>query len=202
MTLEQLIRIIVEAVERVIKLSKIRVIVYAFDHANASETLDAAEAINGSVQMLSPNFDLSQTLDSGDTLFIDYIPIEYLPRLALGIFDDSISRLIYTMISEGKTVYILKKAPKRQGNPPAALNALLETYYSLLESYGVIFLYPESTSEICVSVHNHFVGNVLSLKEMQSYPANSSLIIEPNCVITTLALETAEKMNVTITRQS
>jgi len=202
MTLEQLIRIIVEAVERVIKLSKIRVIAYAFDHTNEREILDAAEAINGSARLLSPNFDLSQTHDCGDTLFIDYIPIEYLPRLALGIFDDSISQLICTMVSEGKTVYIVKKAPKKYGNPPAALNALLDTYYSLLESYGVIFLHPESTSEICGSERNHFVGSVLSLKELQSYPANSSLIIEPSCVITTLALETAEKMNVTITRQS
>jgi len=202
MTLEELIRIIVEVVERVIKLSKIRVAAYAFDHANVRETLDAAEIINGSARLLSLNLDSSQKFDCGDVLFLDYIPMEYLPKLALGICDDSISRFIYAMISEGKTVYVLKRAPDRFGNPPVALKALLDTYISLLKSCGVIFLHPESTSISPRSEHYNFVGNVLSMKELQNYPADSKITVESKCVITTLALETAEKMNVTITRQS
>ena len=206
MTLEELIRIIVEAVERMIKLSKIKVAAYAFDHANASETLDAAEVVNGSAQLLAPSYDSYQKHDHADILFLDYIPIEYLPRLALCILDDSISQLISTMISEGKTVYVLKKAPEKSGNPPAAFNALLDTYYSILKSYGVIFLHLESisespVSEIPVSGPCSFVGNVLSLKELQNYPIDSSITIGQSCVITTLALETAEKMNITIIRQ-
>jgi len=202
MTLEELIHIIVEAVERMIKLSKIKVVAYTFDQANTRETLDAAETINGSAQLLPPSYDSYRMHDLADILFLDYVPIEYLPKLALCIIDDSISRLICTMISEGKSVYVLKKAPEKFGNPPAALNALLDTYYSLLKSYGVIFLNSESISESPVSKPSSFVGNVLSLKELQNYPANNGIIVGPNCVITTLALETAKKMNVTITRQS
>jgi hypothetical protein len=201
MTLEELIRIVVETVERVIKLNRIKIIAYVFDQANVVETLEAAGVINGSAQLLSPKFDSSPTHDCGDILFLDYIPIEYLPKLALGICDNSLCRLINSMIASGKPIYVLKKSPEMSQKSSAAFKALLDTYSSLLKNYGFIFLEPEDTPECADSTPYHFTGNVLSLKELQNCSAGGKIIVEPKCVITTLAAETAKNMNVTIIRQ-
>ena len=203
MTLEQLIRIVVEAVERAITLNRFKIAAYAFNKANTEQTLQAARVINGSAVLLSNESLLSET-DSCDILFLDSIPIEYLPKLALGICDDSVSRLINMMPAQGKTIFVLR-APEQLPNAPMAFKALMNTYRGLLNNYGYIFLDSENNSS-----HNQglagscrrFTGNVLSRADLMSYPRAGEIIVGPDCVVTALALETAKQKDVTIKRQS
>jgi len=198
MTLKQLVLIVSEAVERAIILSRLKVTAFAFDKANTDKTLETARIVNGTAHELNP-----QSNDGGDVLFLDCIPLEYLPKLALGIGDEPICRQILAMVAQGKTILVLGKSKDDLSNAPAACIELIGVYRRFLKFCGYVFLDSDGAFVNTRTAQCHFNGSVLSRGDLLSR-ANvdiKEIIVKPDCVITTLAADTARSMNITVRKQ-
>jgi len=198
MTLEQLVLIVMQAVERAIKLSRLKITAFAFEKANAGDVLDVAKVINGSALTLT-----SEMQDCGDVLFLDCIPIEYLPKLALGICDEPVCRQIIKAVANGKTVFVLKKSPDDMQNAPAACRALIDTYRRFLGLSGFVFLDSDAHSDVYRSARINYSGNVFSRGDLMNHSGDGvkEIVVSPDCAVTTLAADTARSMNITIRKQ-
>ena len=198
MTLEKLLIIVSNAVERAITLSRLKVTVFAFEDSSTEETLKAARIINGSAIKLTPEMH-----DCGDVLFLDCIPLEYLPKLVLGICDEPICRQIIMTVSQGKTVFVLKKSNEDLRNAPAVCLALLDTYRRFLKSSGYVFLDSYEVEGTKRAAQRSFDGKLLARGDLLSCigAGTKEIIVNSDCVVTMLAAETAKSMNITIKKQ-
>jgi len=198
MTLEQLVIIVSNAVERAIKLSRLKVTAFAFEESHTEETLKAARIVNGSAITLTPEMN-----DCGDVLFLDCIPTEYLPKLVLGICDEPICRQIIMTVAQGKTVFVLRKSNEDFQNAPAVCLALLNTYRNFLKRSGYVFLDSFEDEGGKRATQLSFDGKLLARGDLLRCidAGTEEVIIKPDCVVTMLAAETAKSMNITIKKQ-
>lgn len=201
MTLEELTRIIIEAVELVIALQKLHVGICIFDAANAEKVREAALSLNG------------KCLPQGagtcacDVVFTDALPVSHFAKLALGIIDDEKTQYIHGTVMNGGTVFVLGAAPTALEKTPLACAALLEKYKSMLESYGYIFLgegenapeagqNPGARTDIFDLRHKRVIGGT----DLATLPDGCRVYANIGAVITGLAEDMARDKKIVIER--
>jgi hypothetical protein len=155
MTIEELVKVIAETVQKYLLLESQKVLALYFDDANKAELLEAA----------------------------------------LGLAFTPWGRLAGAMLSRGKPVFQLKKAPA-ESSP--ACRKMMKTYWARLAGLGVVLL---DTKEKNSPAKTVFRKNVLSRRDLYGYKNTGRLIIGRGVVVTTLAAEAAKAMNIEIVRQ-
>jgi len=204
MTLEKLIQIIVEVVERHFFLERQKVLALCFDEANRSELMDAANLINGRADYVS-SADMDRISGDYDVIFVDYIPIFAVAEAALGICITSWGKLMASMFSRSKPVFQLKKAPGSDGISQPCRKLLME-HWARLDSLGVILLDANagsvSSEEKGVAGEQAvYTRNVLSKRDIHAYDGISKLIVGRGVVVTALAEDTARDLKIKLIRQ-
>ena len=132
MNLEQVVRVIVNAVAKVLATEAIKLKAIAFNKANEDKLNNAMGHINKHGH-IAPISEIS-TNDT-DILFIDNIPPSYYAKLALGIADCPFTRLVQEFLLANKRIcvlYSLTTANQTYGK-------LLVSYEETLQGYGIHF---------------------------------------------------------------
>lgn len=213
MTLERLIRIVAEAVERAIALQSLRVCAIVMERENAAVLKEAASSINGTYELFCESMDGA---DLGcDVFFIDCVPPHYLAKLALGICDDAASRALGEAALRGKPIFVLKDDCPLHPETSAAFAAMLGSYRAMLESYGYVFL--NDTAESAETQNRStlhlsgeatvraacYDGNVLSRRELLEISGGrrgAIVTVSGGVLVTAFAQETARLMGIEIKR--
>ncbi|MDR0649182.1 MAG: hypothetical protein LBF92_07580, partial [Synergistaceae bacterium] len=144
MTYELLVKIVVEVIKRLEALQKLRVGGFAFDAGNEARVRAKAESINGAFELLSYG-DL-EGLTPCDILFMDRLPIEHVPNLALGVSCDALDRYLNRLISGGGRVFLLEGVESQAEKAPRAFRDMMSSYARTLASFGYIF--PREASQV------------------------------------------------------
>lgn len=194
MTLREVVILVIEAVERALYLNRLRVGAYAFGAQGREQVLQAARCVNGSAGWIAPERDAPC-----DILLLDHIPLEWLPRLALGLREDALSSYLGRMAVAGKTIVVLGRAPEPEEHAPQAYRALLHSYRKILGGYGYLFL-GEQAAE-AGGGRAVYAGNVLSRKELLQHAAGGRIRVAPEVVVTPLAREAAREQGIVIIRE-
>ena len=202
MTLHKLIEIVAEAVERAMYLSCLHVEALSFNERNRELVRRAACSINGMADVFV--FDNRQT-PLPDALVVDAIPDALLPRLALGLFEDELSRSLFRLIKNEVPILVLSQYGCME-RLPRGLAGLRTSYLKMLEGYGVVFLDQMRSMPVsgaCASVKDAvFRENVLSRQTLLRHSSSGSLVLGPDVLVTNLAEETARDMGITIIRET
>lgn len=202
MTLNELKDIVTDVVNEVLALSALEVEFLAFSDKNKQLVRQAALSINGRASAFRP--DDSCTLPP-DVLVVDSIPGALLPRLALGLFDDQMSRGIFKLLRHGSPVLVLKQEDVSHVSQKGIL-ALIDSYLGVLEAYGVIFLNRagrENPHQTGVPAPRHvFRGNVLSRQALLEHGSSGVITLGSSVLITDLARDTAREAGIQIRRES
>ena len=202
MTLHKLIEIVSEAVERAMYLSCLHVEALSFNERNRELVRRAACSINGTADVFV--FDNRQT-PLPDALVVDAIPDALLPRLALGLFEDELSRSLFRLIKNEVPILVLSQYGCME-RLPRGLAGLRTSYLKMLEGYGVVFLDQMRSMPVsgaCPSVKDAvFRENVLSRQTLLRHSSSGSLVLGPDVLVTNLAEETARDMGITIIRET
>ena len=113
-----LVKIVVEVIKRLEALQRLRVCGFVFDAVNELRVRAKAGSINGAFEFLSYG-DL-EGIAPCHILFMDRLPIERVPNLALGVSCDALDRYLNRLILSGGRVFLLEglesqaeKAPGR-----------------------------------------------------------------------------------------
>lgn len=204
MTLEELTRIIIEAVERAIALQKLRVGVCLFDAANAEKVRKTAIGLNGQCLPLD-----AESAGTGvcDVVFTDALPVSHFAKLALGIIDDERSQYLHGAVMNGGTIFVLGDAPAALQRTPPACAALLEKYKIILESYGYVFLGEEKSAvaaeqnpgeraDIFDLRHKRVIGGA----DLATLPGGGRVYADSGAVVTVLAADMARDKKIVIER--
>jgi len=204
MTLEKLIAIIVEVVERHFFLERQKVLVLYFDQANRQELMDAANLINGKADCFS-SADMDRIHGDYDVMFVDYIPVFAVAEAALGICISSWGKLMASMFSRGKPVFQLKKAPGSDGISQPC-RKLLKEHWARLDSLGVILLDANAESvsgeeKGAAGEQAVYTRNVLSKRDIYAYDGISKLVVGKGVLVTALAEEMARYLKIKLIRQ-
>ena len=200
MTLKELIRIIVEAVERYFFLERQNVLALYFDQTNRHELTEAAQSINGRAECVSAA-DIEHITEEYDVVFVDYIPIHMVAEPALGLCVSPWGKLMASMFGRGKPVFQLKKAPD-SGTFSPACRALLKEHWARLSSLGVILLdVVNDKAELSEKPEAVYTGNVLSREDIFLYRSNNKIVVGKNVLITALAEDTARELRIALVRQ-
>ena len=202
MTLHKLIEIVAEAFERVMYLSRLHVEMLSFNERNRELIRRAACSINGAADVFV--FENRQT-PRPDVLVIDAIPDALLPRLALGLFEDELSRSLFGLIRNEVPILVLCQYGSME-RLPQGLAGLTACYLEILKGYGVVFLdqmRSRPVSGACPpSKDAVFRENVLSRQALLNCGSSGNLVLGSNVLVTNLAEETARDMRITIIRET
>ncbi|MCL1997124.1 MAG: hypothetical protein FWG63_13075 [Defluviitaleaceae bacterium] len=206
MTIRDLIKIIIVAVERVLFLENLRVKAIVFNKENTALVNTAMGKINtkGDVYEKIPSNDETDILF--DILFIDEMPLRYYSSVALGMGHDPFTLFVQKALAQNKKIVILKEPQKIENKN---YKMLIENYKRILVSYGVIFAgdiagsctHPDiySYAENCGSVYE---GNVLSATDILNLSKTTNIIyIDDTTIVTALAYEQAASVGVTIEKR-
>jgi len=202
MTLHKIIEIVADAVERTLCLSRLHVEGLSFNERNRELVRRAACSINGASDVFV--FENRQA-PPPDVVVIDAIPSALLPRLALGLFEDELSRGLFGLIRNEVPILVLCQYGSME-RLPRGLAGLTAFYLEMLKGYGVVFL-DQMRSEpgygACQSGQDAvFRENVLSRQALLRRGSSGSLVLSPGVVVTNLAEETARDMGITIIRET
>ena len=207
MTLEKLIQIIVEVVERHFFLERQKVLALCFDEANRQELMDAANSINGNADCFS-SADLDRIHGDYDVMFVDYIPVFAVAEAALGICVSSWGRLMASMFSRSKPVFQLKKAPGSDGISQPC-RKLLKEHWARLDSLGVILLDTLDTNEESFRGEEQepigekvvYTKNLLSRRDVCAFNGINTLVVGKGVLVTALAEDMAKDLKIKLVRQ-
>lgn len=201
MTLEELIRIIIEAVEQAMALQKLRVGVCVFDSANAKKVRETALCLNG--KYLPKGAETSVC----DVVFTDALPVSHFAKLALGVIDDEQAQYLHDTVMNGGTIFVLGDAPAALKRTPPACAALLEKYKTMLESYGYVFLdtgkktpgaeqNPCTRADIFDLRHKRVIGGA----DIATLPGGGCVYANSGAVVTGFAADMARDKKIVIER--
>lgn len=201
MTLEELTRIIIEAVERAMALQKLHVGVCVFDAANAEKVREAALSLNGKCLLRGAETCVC------DVVFTDALPVSHFAKLALGIIDDEQTHYLHGTVMNGGAVFVLGAAPAALEKTPPSCAALLEKYKIMLESYGYVFLgeeknapeagqNPGARTDIFDLRHKRVMGGT----DLATLPNGCRVYANSGAVITGLAADMARDKKIVIER--
>lgn len=193
MTLEKLIRIVIEAVEKALALQRLRVAILLFDGANGERVERAAARLGAPYRRLGREDANEATFD---VVFTDALPASHFAKLALGIIDSAEAGLLHETVMNGGTVFVLGGTPAILERTPPACAALLQKYRAMLESYGYIFLdgLAASKTESCDLRGRRVIGG----GDVALLPDNCQLLADRGTVITSLAAERARDKKIAI----
>ncbi len=190
MTLERLIKIVIDAVESVINR---KTFAYLVDKKNSNE-----------LNEFLGNYIFPKIINSFEeipnTLILDSLPIEYISKLSMLITDDELLRFINKVVLSGGEVIILKRPCL--SNSPDSYKSLVNKYIDILKSFNISFyeenkaLNTEKTSNSAV-----FDGNVFSKSDLLRYRGLNEVYVKNSVVITQLAIDEAKKLNINIIKK-
>jgi hypothetical protein len=202
MTIEEVVKIIVEAVTKYMFLDRQKVLALCFDEANKISLMEVAQSINGRADYFSGG-DIERITGDYDVMFVDYIRFPDVAEAALGLAFSPWGALMGRMLSRGKSVFQLKKAPG-SGDMSPACRTMLKTYWKQLYSLGVVLLEtsgsggePKGGEPKNDAVYTR---NVLSRQDLFAYTGAKRLFIGRDVVVTTLAADAAKAINMEIVR--
>ncbi len=190
MDIKELIKIIIEVVDEVMKQEN-QVVVGIFFNKDNEEKLKK----ESSFDKIFYYKDFQENA-LPDVLYLDFIAVSLLPNIALGLENDNISKLVKNMLLNGKKIIVLGLENLEVNNCNEGYNKLFENYYKILESYGIIF----KNKMTNLNKSNVFEGNVLTKKDILICKEHKELIVKENTVITMLAKEEAIKYNIKIVK--
>jgi hypothetical protein len=199
MTIEELIKIIVETVTKYIFLDRQKVLALCFDEANKTELMEAARCINGRADYISGG-DIERAGGDYDILFVDYIRFPDVAEAALGLAFSPWGKLIGGMVAGGKPVFQLKKTPGSAELNPAC-RTVLKGYWKQLYSLGVVLLNSGGSGTAEAGKELLYTGNVLSRRDIFACSGAGRIVIGGKVVVTALAADEARARNIEIVRQ-
>jgi hypothetical protein len=199
MTIEELVKIIVETVTKYLFLDRQKVLALCFDEANKTELMEAARCVNGKADYI-PGGDIERAGGDYDVLFVDYIRFPDVAEAALGLAFSPWGRLIGGMLAGGKSVFQLKKTPgSRDLNP--ACRTVLKRYWKQLYLLGVVLLDSGGSSAGGVKKDLLYAGNVFSRQDLFACSNADRVVVGREVVVTALAADEARARNIEIVRQ-
>jgi hypothetical protein len=136
MTYDALAKIVTEIIARLDVLMAIRVGVFSLDAENDADVGVAAELVNGKCSFLDYR-DLGSFAPC-DILFMDKLPTERVPNLALGISRDVLEAYLNRVILSGGRVFVLHDAELSERKVSPVFSDLKASYVRTLTSYGYI----------------------------------------------------------------
>ncbi len=185
MDIKELIMVVIEVVEKVKKEENQHIVGIFFHKDNESKLKDYSSNVY--------NYKNYHKTWLPDVLYLDFISVKILPKVALGIDDNSIASLIKEMLMKNKKIIVLDYDPSIISDNKAYYS-LFENYYKIVESYGITFEKQKAINKINlkekVLTKNHIIAN-------KNY---KEIVVNKNTVITTLALDEAQKENIIIRR--
>ncbi len=190
MDIKELIKLIIEVVDEVMKQENQIVVGIFFNKDNEPKLKEECK--------FNEIFYYKDFEESAlpDVLYLDFISISLLPHIALGLENDNISKLIKNMLLNGKKIIVLGLENEEVSSCNEGYSKLFENYYKILESYGIIFK-NKMTNLIKTNV---FDGKVLTKKDILICKEHREIIVKENTVITMLAKEEAIKYNIKIVK--
>ncbi len=192
MDVKELIRIVIEVVESIKREQNQEVVGIFFNKENQTKL---EKKINSNKVFYHKTYNLEIL---PDVLYLDYISLNVLPNVALGLDSDVVSSLIKQMLLKGKKIIVLGFESFESSNE--AYNALFRNYYKMLENYGVVFELEDNVTENEVKSKIKFEGKVLTKTDVVVNRECKLIIVDKNTVITDLAKDEAMKKNITISR--
>lgn len=201
MTLESLVRIVIETVEKEAALRRLRVGACAFDKNNLEELREYAGSVNGKYRIFEPEgFPEEKAGNACDLLFVDRLPARLLAGLALGVGGDGPAIYMNGMILRGGAVFVLKDGTGITEATPPSRAELLRLYKKMLEKCGFVFLSSGGRDGADALEPAVYGKNVLSRGELLAHARGGVITVGASVVITDLAKDTARDKNITITR--
>lgn len=191
MDIKELIKIIIEVVEKIKNEENQQVIGICFDKSNQEKL---KEKISANKVFYYKDYN---EVKLPDILYLDFISLDILPQVALGIANDNISSLIKKMLLNDKKIIVLGYEKLDVNN---GYHKLFASYYKLIEGYGITF---EDNKNKEVDILNNqlkFDGKVLTKKDIIFIENCEVILVEKSTVITDLAREEAVRKNITISR--
>jgi hypothetical protein len=206
MTYETLVKIIIETIKRLDAFSRLRVGAFAIEAKNGQEVKTVAESLNGKCVFL--RCDDLDVLMPCDILFMDRLPVERVPNLALGVSRDALDRYLNGVILNGGAILVLKNGMDEDIKARPAFRALMVSYARMLTSYGYVFLgrpemgkKPEADTSTSPSHSRRvFTRKFLSRGDLLEYASDGSIALGNEVRMTDLALDTARSMNLKVRR--
>jgi hypothetical protein len=204
MTYELLLKTVSEVLRRIEALMSLRVGVFSFDPADREILYETASKVNGKYVLL----DFRSNLDTApcDIIFIDALPAEYHPKLALGITDDGPSRCLNGAIGRGNKVLVLKDIPPTGPRAADAFRELFAGYRKTLESYGYVFLSrrpPQGEPLAGIAgrdIESVWKNRVLTRADLLEHAGGGFMDIGRHVIVTDLAREAAAASGIGIRR--
>lgn len=204
MTYETLVKIILETIKRLEAFRRLRVGAFVIEAENSQEVKKVAESLNGKYVFL--RYDDLDTVMPCDILFMDRLPAERVPHLALGVSCDALDRYLNGVILNGGGIFVLKDSLDEGRMARPAFRALMASYTRMLASYGYVFLGQPETKrspgpDTFASYSGRvFTGRFLSRGDLLEYASNGSIAIGNGVRMTDLALDAAQDLNLKIRR--
>jgi hypothetical protein len=199
MTIEELVKIIVETVTKYIFLDRQKVLALCFDETNKTELMEAARCVNGRADYV-PGSEIERAGEDYDVMFVDYIRFPDVAEAALGLAFSPWGRLIGGMVARGKPVFQLKKTPG-SGELNPACRTVLKGYWKQLYSLGVVLLDSGYSSAGGVKGEILYTGNVLSRRDIFACSNADRIVIGRDVVVTALAADEARARSMEIVRR-
>jgi hypothetical protein len=203
MTIEELVKIIVEIVAKYMFLERQRVLAVCFDDANSAALLEAAQTINGRADFFSGGA-IERITGDYDVMFVDYIRFPDAAEAALGLAFSPWGALAGKMLSRGKPVFQLIKTPG-SGELSPACRTMMKGCWKQLYALGARLLDTGGTGggETKGEAENEaaYTKNVLARQDLFAYAGAARLLIGRDVVVTSLAADTARDMGIQIVRQ-
>lgn len=130
--------------------------------------------------------------------FIDFLPVRYLPLLALGIAADEFTVFVSSLIAGGAEIFVSECEKTKNQN----YNNLFNSYINILKTFGVKFGEPraepaaksERVSESSIS----YSKKVLTKQDLLQYK-NIEIKADKSVIVTDLAKEEAARRGIKIT---
>jgi hypothetical protein len=208
MTKEELVKIILEVIEKQQSFSKAKILATAVDEADRADVLAQASLVGGEVTYV-PLSGLDGITETYDMFFFDYVPLTQAAEFALGLNITPLGRKVFEYMSRGKPTYILKKDPKSPETKPL-YRTLLKRHWAALAELGMGVCHGDWLSALkgkqdcgdCAASSNtvKYTKNVLSRADLADYASVGKIVICKDVVVTCLASETAKKLGIDIVR--
>jgi hypothetical protein len=205
--MEELIKIVIEVVEKQRTLTRAKILATAVDEADKADVLAQASLVSSDVTFV-PVSGLDGVTDTFDMLFFDYVPLCQAAEFALGLTVTPLGRRVFEFLSRGKPTYILKKDPRSAEVKPA-YRTLLKKHWGALAELGMGVCHGDWLATLqgvqgsggSTSVNTaKYVKNVLAREDLPEYASAGKIVVGKNVVVTCLAAETAKKMGIDIVR--
>lgn len=206
MTLEDLIKIVVLEIDKYFYKNNLKVVGILFEDKNIDLLKTNMSYINDNGQIFNKN-NIEEINFSTDIVFLDYIPIEYVPKIALGIVDDNFTKFISTCLFNGTKIYVLKKGNYITTNATFSYKTLFKNYYGMIASYGFTLLdnntmktFSLNKNEINeIKTENKVYGKkFLTRLDLINNVIDNKIAISKDVIITDYALEYANNLKIEI----